>query len=266
MSDTGFAAADDIARSFVEARRDGRGLAAYPGTAPRTLAESYRIQDAAIALDGDSVGGWKLGRIHPPLDDSLGANRLAGPIFARSIVTPGTDEAEMRVFADGFAAAEAEFLLRIGTAPDATRTDYTIAEVREMIDAVHAGIEIASSPYPSINADGPTVTASDFGNNNGLVVGEAIYGWRDTDLNLWPLELLINGAVIGTGKARDMLDGPFGAAAFLFNHAATRGLTLRAGQWISSGAVTGVHPVAVGDRVEARFDGKYPVRAEIAAY
>ena len=263
MSETGSAGARDIARVFVDARRDGRGLTSYPGAAPVTMADAYAIQDAAIAMHGDRVAGWKIGKINPPFSDTLGANRLAGPIFAGSIVTQASGGTAMPVFADGFAAAEAEFLLRIGAAPDPAKSDYTIAEATALIDAVHAGIEIASSPYPGINADGPAVTASDFGNNNGLVVGEAVEGWRVIDINAWQLEMLINGAVIGTGCGRDMLDGPFGAAAFLFNLAAKRGFALAPGQWISSGAVTGVHPVAIGDTIEARFDGGLPVRCTI---
>ena len=47
-----------------------------------------------------------------------------------------------------------------------------------------------------------------------------------------------------------MLDGPFGAACFLFNHLARRGIAVPPGTWISSGAVTGVHRVAIGDHVD----------------
>jgi 2-keto-4-pentenoate hydratase len=144
------------------------------------------------------------------------------------------------------------------------KDDYTLAQAAELIDAVHAGIEIASSPYPGINADGPAVTASDFGNNNGLVIGAAIADWRDAVLD-WPLELSIDGVVAGRGRGRDMLDGPVGAAAFLFNLMARRGIALGAGQWISSGAVTGVHPVRPGQLVEARFAEQLAVRCTIVA-
>ncbi|WP_326524840.1 2-keto-4-pentenoate hydratase [Sphingomonas sp.] len=264
MGESGFAAAHAIARAFVDARRAGQAITAYPGPAPQTLADAYAVQDAAMAHDGRAVGGWKLGRINPPHLERLGANRLAGPIFTDQIVEVAAGESvAMPIFRDGFGAAEAEFLLRIGTAPEAGKADYDVATATALIDAVHAGIEIASSPYPRINEDGPSVTVSDYGNNNGLVIGAAIAGWRDADLNAWPLEFIINGEVIGTGKGADMLDGPFGAAAFLFNLAARRGIALAPGQWISSGAVTGVHPVAIGDRVEARFDGRYPVLATI---
>ena len=134
-----------------------------------------------------------------------------------------------------------------------------------LVDAVHVGIEIASSPYPHINADGALVTISDFGNNNGLVIGAEVPDWRDTDLLCWPVELWINDARIGAAIAADMLDGPFGAVAFLAGHLAARDKPLVVGQWVSTGAVTGVHPVAVGDRVEARFDGSYRLACTIKA-
>jgi 2-keto-4-pentenoate hydratase len=171
----------------------------------------------------------------------------------------------MPVFADGFAAAEAEFLLRIGAAPDPARHDYTIDDARALIDAVHVGIEIASSPFPGINDHGAPVTISDFGNNNGLIVGAAVEGWRDIDFNTWPVEVLIGGERAGAATTATMLDGPFGAARFLFELMAARGIALEAGQWISTGAVTGVHPVRVGDRVEARFDDRLTVGCTIKA-
>lgn len=243
---------DVIAEAFVAARRDARGLPEYPGDAPTTLADAYAIQDRALMLVDDEVAGWKVGRINAPLDAKLGTNRLAGPIFAHS-VRPHLPAPAMPVFGDGFGAAEAEFLLRIGTAPDPAKTSYTLEEAAELIDAVHVGLEIASSPFPGINAHGPLVTISDFGNNHGLVVGEAIADWRDAELLDWPVTLSIDGVEIGAATARAMLDGPVGAARFLFETTAARGVALRPGQWISSGAVTGVHEVSPGAEVTATF-------------
>jgi len=251
-----------IAKTFVEARREGGVVPEFPGDVPVTLDDVYAVQDAALLLADGVVAGWKVGRINPPLD---GIDRLTGPIFADQIVQAGADPVAMPVFAQGFAAAEAEFLLRIGTAPDPAKRTYTTDEARAMIDAVHVGIEIASSPFPGINALGPTVTVSDFGNNNGLVVGADAEGWRDGDVNDWPVELWINDERIGAATSATMLDGPFGAARYLFEHMAARGIALSPGQWISTGAVTGVHPVAIGDRVETRFDGRFAVHCTIKA-
>jgi 2-keto-4-pentenoate hydratase len=251
-----------IARSFVGARRAGHALPDYPGDMPAALDDAYAVQDAALALAGGEVAGWKVGRINPPMG---AVDRLAGPIFTDQVVMADGSPIAMPVFADGFAAAESEFLLRIGTAPDPAKRTYTIDDARDLIDAVHVGIEIASSPFPGINDHGAPVTISDFGNNNGLIVGAAIDGWRDLDLNTWPVELWIEGERAGAATTATMLDGPFGAARFLFELMAARGIALKAGQWISTGAVTGVHPVQIGDRVEAKFDGRLTVGCTIKA-
>jgi 2-keto-4-pentenoate hydratase len=55
-----------------------------------------------------------------------------------------------------------------------------------------------------------------------------------------------------------------GSARFLFELAARRGLALRAGQWISSGAVTGVHDARPGQRVEARFSPEMVVLCHLS--
>ncbi len=242
---------DHIAREFVAARRGAYGLSPYPGVRPTTVADAYAIQDRAIALDGRRVAGWKVGKINPPLDAELGTNRLAGPIFADQVVY-GTFE-HLGVIADGFGAAEAEYCVRIGRAAPAGRTDLTLDEALDMVDAVHIGIEIASSPYPGINADGPLVTMSDFGNNHGLLIGAEVPGWRDLSFIDWPVVSRIDGTVIGQATARTMLDGPIGAVAFLVDCLARRGMALEPGQWVSSGAVTGVHPVTPGQRFDAEF-------------
>lgn len=254
--------ASRIARSFVHARSTGTALAEYPGERPSRLEDAYLVQDAAIALAARPVGGWKVGRINPPLGE---VNRLAGPIFSDQIALAAPEPVAMPVFRDGFAAAEAEFLLRLGQTPDPVKRRYTLGEARALVDAVSVGIEIASSPFPDINDNGPAVTVSDFGNNNGLVVGPEVADWRDLDLLAWPVQLTINGETVGQATAATMLDGPFGAVRFLLEHMAARGAPLASGQWVSTGAVTGVHRVAVGDRVEARFDDRLSVECMIKA-
>jgi len=254
---------ESIARAFVEARHAGAALPDYPGRPPQTLDEAYRIQQRAISLHGGTIAGWKVGRIADPLVAILGSNRLAGPIFGDMVVEAGNEPPVMPVFGDGFAAAEAEFLLRIGSLPEPGRAISTNGEAAAFIDAVRIGIEIASSPFPGINDLGPAVTVSDFGNNNGLVLGTVIP--IDASLLDWPVSLLIDGVEAGSGIAADMLDGPFGAARFLFALAAERPLPLAAGQWISSGAITGVHQVRPGAAIEARFGDAYSVRCAIGA-
>jgi len=238
-----------IAQAFIAARRSGAGLAAYPGPAPTTLADAYAIQDHALSIDGRTVAGWKVGRINAPLDAELGANRLAGPIFADTVTQDG---AAMPVFPEGFVAGEAEWLIHVapGFSGPVPTDD---AETKAIVDDVRIGIEIASSPYPGINADGPCVTASDYGNNAGLVLGAPVAGWQDLDLCAITISTRIDGAVVGEATAATMLDGPYGAVRFLLANLIARGIDVSGGLWVSSGAVTGVHQAVVGQSVVASF-------------
>lgn len=259
------ASAEAVASAFVSARRGARALDSYPGERPTDLAQAYRIQDRAITLDGRAIAGWKVGRINPPDDTRLGANRLAGPIFADSVVpaTPG-DGPAMPVFVGGFAAAEAELLLHLAPGWDGA-PPADDAATRALIDDVRLGIEIASSPYHGINADGPCVTASDFGNNAGLVVGAALPGWTELDLCAIVVRTEIDGELAGEATAATMLDGPYGAVRFLLANLTARGFDLSAGLWVSTGAITGVHQVTIGQRVTATFGAHGAVHCTIAA-
>jgi 2-keto-4-pentenoate hydratase len=242
-----------IAGRFLAARRAAAGLDDYPGDFPETLGEAYAIQDEAIARWGRPVIGWKVGRVPPPLVERFGTDRLAGPIFAQQPARGDGILLEMPVFVDGFAAGEAEFLLKIGATPPRGKIAFSLEEAADLIGAVHVGIEIASSPLGRINELGPIAVISDFGNNNGLVVGPEIRDWRSSGFERWDVVTSIDGREVGAGRATGFPDGAIGAARFLFELMAARGIALAPGQWISSGAVTGVHPAGPGQRVEARF-------------
>jgi len=254
-----------IAGRFLAARRAAAGLDDYPGDFPASLEDAYAIQDEAIARWNRPVIGWKIGRVLAPLSDRYGTDRLAGPIFNRKDAPANGDGVEMDVFAHGFAAGEAEFLLRIGAAPPAGKSDYSLDETADLIEAVHVGIEVASSPLRTINELGPIAVISDFGNNNGLVIGPEVEDWRQSGFETWTVETLIDGARVGTGRAAAFPHGAIGAARFLFELMARRGIALAPGQWISSGAVTGVHPARPGQSVEARFGDDAVVRCRLTA-
>ncbi len=246
--------AQSIAAAFVRARRAGTPLADYPGPLPHALDDAYAVQDAAIPLFGAEISGWKVGRINPPWLGNDRNSRLAGPIFAHSVQPAANGHIPAaEIFYGGFGAAEAEFVFRIGAAPEVGQTSFTIQDAATLIDTVYCGIEIASSPFAGINDLGPLVTISDFGNNNGLLLGAEIPDWRKAGLENWELTTLIDGKPVGTGTAAAFPGGLMESVRFLIENLVSRGMPVSKGLLISSGAVTGVHPVIAGQKVEARF-------------
>jgi 2-keto-4-pentenoate hydratase len=248
--------ASQIARSFVAARQEARALPNFPGEPPSDLAMGYRVQDAAISLWPDAVAGWKIGRVPAAQVRALGADRVAGPIFSNLVwrATPG-EEIAFPVYENGFAAVEAEYVFRIGAdAPDG-QTHWTRADAEALIGAMHVGIETAGSPLATINDLGSTVVVADFGNNHGLILGPEVPDWRAALDKGLKAETYVQGERVGAGGADAKDDGPLDALAFLAAHLAQRGMPLKAGQLVSTGAVTGVHDIRIGQRSRVNFNG-----------
>lgn len=246
--------AQGVATKFVEARRLARYLADYPGTPPPDLSSAYQCQEHAIGLWGDAVVGWKVGWIPEPFSEQFGAQRLVGPVFRRDLQYARTNTvARVPVFEHGFAAVEGEFILQLAADAPADRLDWSPELARPLVKAMYVGIEIASSPLRNINDFGPAVVVSDFGNNAGLLLGPEIADWQSRDPESLACETRIDGELVGRGSAASLSGGPLAALAFALSCNARRGRPLHAGDLVSTGAVTGVHPIAVGQSAEVNF-------------
>lgn len=243
--------ARSIADTLVAARRSGQGLSGFPAAAPTDMTAAYAIQDAAIAQWPDTLAGWKIGYIAPDRRAPGEPDRLVGPIWRRGLwvdaVAAEGAAVEAGVFGDGFAAVEAEFVIRLGEDVP-TRTDaWTAGEAAGLSQRLHVGIEVASSPIPDINALGPTVIAADFGNNNGLLLGPEL-----DDLAAAGLRCSIDGELVGEGTAANLPGGLHHGLATALTVLTARGHHLPAGTLLATGAITGIHPIRPGQtcRVE----------------
>ena len=255
-----------ISDAFTKARAQGAAVKDFPGTLPASLDEAYVVQDRAISLWPDTVAGWKIGLIQPGHRATAGAERLAGPIFSRQIFThvPGA-VIDMPVFHGGFAAIEAEFVLRLksGLPGHVPATPEAAADI---VESLHVGVEIASSPFSGINDLGPMSVVSDFGNNNGLIVGPVIEGWRDIGPEDLPARVEINGVIAGEATAGAIPGGPIAALCFLIELCRKRGIELKAGDLISTGAATGVHEAPIGSLSTADFGPYGAIKLRLVAY
>lgn len=257
---------EQIASAFRAARLAAKPMDAYPGgEVPASLEAAYAIQEEAIRAWPDRLVGWKVAMIQPQWRDQYPAERLAGPVFERKFISAGAEPVDAPVIANGYAAVEVEFVLKIGRAIPLTETFDDPAQLRPYIEAVYGAFEIAGTPLASLNTFGPGAVISDFGNNTAVVVGPEL-----------PLSVLddpasivttaeINGVEVGKGDASRVPGGPLGAVLFLVRQLASRGRKLPAGALVSTGASTGIHVVKIGDKARATFGGTQTMEANITA-
>ncbi|MFT3808174.1 2-keto-4-pentenoate hydratase [Arenimonas sp.] len=256
-----------VASAFGRAREQARALDEFPGgVLPADLEAAYRIQDWAIDHWPDQLVGWKVGFIAPSRRDASGDDRLVGPIFARSVwPLRSGDSVDVPVFDGGFAAVEAEFVFRLAVdAPDG-KLEWTSQEALALVAALHFGIEMAGSPLATINELGPTVVVSDFGNNAGVVLGPEIPGWRERQEDGMRCATYVDDQLVGTGTAASVPGGLGEALAFALRRCARRGIPLRAGMLVTTGAATGIHDILPGQRGRVVFEGFGELRCRAIA-
>lgn len=249
----------ELALKLTNARKNAEAFETYPSKIPVSLDYSYEVQEAAIELWEDEIIGWKIGRLSPETQAVHATERLSGPIFKKRLVKNNPAGNDISVINGGFAAVEAEFVFEIKHDADKAKFNYTAEEAFALIGAVYCGVEIAGSPIFDINTYGPTVVASDFGNNFGLIIGKKLFDTRevsqlsDETCLQYSTNSIVNGANVGEGGLFSIPNGPLLAIAWLAGHLAQRNRPLKAGQFISSGATTGIHDVNIGDWAKVSF-------------
>lgn len=242
-----------IAEQFVRARLAGQSLPHYPGVIPETLADAYRYQEYAIDRWPDAIVGWKVARIGAAWATKFPEERLVGPVFQRNVHWARAGQVvDFPAFAGGFAAVEAEIVLRVNEDAPHSKKVWSIDEAAELVRSFHLGVEAAGSPLATLNDLGSGAVISDFGNNWGVIVGAPIGEWRSIE-EMVALSF-IDDALCGRGTAF-IRQGALGALAFALSKCAQRGRPLRAGDIVSTGAITGVHDIRIGQQSRHVFEG-----------
>lgn len=244
-----------ISQRLLQARKAAISLPAFPGQLPSDTKTAYAIQHQSINSWPDEVSGWKVGGISTLFLEQFAARRLAGPIFkSQTLTAPGSEAVTASVFENGFAAVEAEFVIRTAVTLSPAEPVKTGEELKECIASIHMGVEIASSPMADINELGPGAIISDFGNNAGLIVGPQIMNWRERAADDIDISVVINAVEAGAIRTRISEDA-FAAFEFLSELSHARGIELPAGTLVTCGALSGIHNVEIGDLASVVFAG-----------
>ena len=255
LSETHVAIEATISERLVEARKAAISLPAFPGQLPSDTKTAYTIQHQSINSWPDEVSGWKVGGISTLFLEQFAARRLAGPIFkSQTLMAPDSRAVTASVFENGFAAVEAEFVIRTAAPLRPSEPVKTRGELKNCIASIHVGVEIASSPMADINELGPGAIISDFGNNAGLIVGPQIMNWRERAAEDIDISVVINGVEAGAIRTCISEDA-FAAFEFLSELSNARGIELPTGTLVTCGALSGIHDVEIGDQAGVVFAG-----------
>ena len=130
---------------------------------------------------------------------------------------------------------------------------YRVEEVTAAIGALHPAIEIPDSRYDDFTKVGAAQLIADNGCAHLFVLGDAAdESWRAIDLVAHPVRAT-NGAVTHDGNGGRVLGDPLVALTWLVNELSGLGITLQAGEVVTTGTCVTPLPIAAGDEVKADF-------------
>jgi 2-keto-4-pentenoate hydratase len=119
---------------------------------------------------------------------------------------------------------------------------------------LHLALEIPDSRFDDIATVGGPQLIADNACAHDFVLGPPAAGhWRDLDLARCAVLGTVAGKLERQGSGANVLGDPRRALTWLANELSALGITLRAGQVVTTGTCLVPMPVAPGDRVAADF-------------
>ena len=248
------------ATALIKARREGFILDDLPGGLPSNLDEAYVIQNKIIEGMSDIVVGWKVAFTNKLGQQKMGVDGPgSGPIFASY-----THESPAQIFMPdpSLRISECEFAFKLTTGLPIKETAYSDDDIRPLIGSVHPAIEIVDRRLShAIPMTGIAVIV-DHGGNGGFVHGDGDKDWEKINYENHLVRQIINGEEKAQGSSKNVMEGnPIGSKTWLANHLKERGLTLKAGDWVSTGSAAEILPVPVGGTVIGDFGALGTVEA-----
>jgi 2-keto-4-pentenoate hydratase len=247
---------ESAARLLSGARINRQRLAELPGEIrPKTLAEAYCCQDALVQqlLDryGGGIVGYKIACTNASAQAQL---NVTGP-FHGKLLSAFCFDSPARLRADEFfmRVVEAEFAFLMARDLSSTSAPLQREEIAAAIEGVVPSIEIVDSRFEDWTAIGVLPLIVDNACNAAWVKGPLQKDWQGIDLGAQRVRLVVNGKVLREGAGSAVLGHPLNALQWLADSLASRGLGLKAGQYITTGVTTEVYMAERGDRITADF-------------
>jgi 2-keto-4-pentenoate hydratase len=219
---------------------------------PRTRAEGYRVQREVQACAGQALFGWKIAATSRAGQAHIGVDGpLAGRLLAQRALPSGS---EVPLAGNLMHVAEPEFAFAFARDLAPRATPYTSGEVLDAVGSLHPAIEVPDSRYADFAHAGAAQLIADNACANYFVLGPAAQApWRSLDLAAHRVTANVMNRYVREGSGANVLGDPRVALTWLVNELSGIGVTLNAGQVVTTGTCMVPLEIEAGDVVGADF-------------
>ncbi|MFA5082200.1 MAG: fumarylacetoacetate hydrolase family protein [Hydrogenophilaceae bacterium] len=247
MNDT-----DSIARRLVDAYRQRIRIPALPASGPADIGQAYAVQRAVwreLAGEGRPTA-WK-----------VGASALDAEPVAAAVLPSRLAFGPARLPGDLFTGLgiEAEIALRFARNLPARPKPYDHAEILAAVGSAHVAMELVDTRLADAAAAGPLWRLADSLLNGALVLGDAIVDWHGLDGSSRMLRVAVDGQELAHVAGRPPLSDICHCLPWWLAHVGG----VRPGDIVTTGAWSGMHPVAAAGRFAVVIEGLGRVEANV---
>lgn len=233
---------------------------------PSSLEEAYDIQDALYRLmesvgEAGSTGGHKIALTSPDIQELCGVGQpVYGRIFAKTI-----HHSPHKLNQNDFVRIGIEFEVAFEMADDVPMTDapFDSASIAPYVKSAIPAFEIIedrNADYAELDAHSILTDRCWCG---GIILGRPVENWNRSDIGNLASSVEWNGEVVDQGNTGSALGHPLNGLAWVANHLAMRGQSLRAGEVVMTGSALKTRFPKPGDRCTYTIDGLGSVSMEV---
>ncbi|MBG04329.1 MAG: hydratase [Rhodospirillaceae bacterium] len=219
---------------------------------PHSRAEGYAIQAHLEELSKRPLFGWKIAATSKAGQEHIG---VSGPIAGRILAERAFEDGADLVFGENrMRVAEPEFAFRFATALKPRRKEYTLEDVLCAVGSLHPAIEIPDSRFENFATVGGAQLIADNACAHEFILGSATEAdWRAIDLSQHKATIEAVGGEVHDGIGANVLGDPRDALLWLVQEVTGLGLTIEAGQVVTTGTCAEPLDIEPGDEVIADF-------------
>ncbi|GIP29352.1 2-keto-4-pentenoate hydratase [Paenibacillus sp. J23TS9] len=242
----------DIVNYLLDAEQERKEVLKLTENYPElSLNTAYDVQTLLIRRKieaGTRSIGYKLGLTSKAKQEMMGVYEAIYGVLTRDMLALEWEPMDHKQFIHPKAEPEIAFFI----GEDLQGTDITGEDVLRATQYVAAAIEVIDSRYLDFKFTLPDVVADNCSSAK-FVIGSKMVPVRDVELPELGVVMTKNSQVVTTGSGAAVLGDPAVSVAWAVNKLGERGLGLRRGDVVLSGAITEAIAFKPGDTIQAQF-------------
>lgn len=240
----------EIASAIANARRTGEQCdLPWPDERPSVDA-AMEVQEAVFEAFGENNAGWKVGATNEGARKAFNIDiPFYGPMAVSGVLENGASMAKTSTVM----AVEPEYAFRMARDFPANGEAVNTETATDAVEACHIALEVIGRCVKSAGFQNGIGLTMDFAGNVAFVVGDEIANWAEQDLVNTKVLGQADGETINEGNGVPVMGDPINSLVWMAQTLADRGLSLKKGDWVSTGTCTVPVPAEAGKTISGTF-------------